>query len=258
MHPSGTITLKLDDPTGRGCKAPRINPLMKHFPEIQLTFEETRVLGCLLEKEILTPDAYPLSLNSLVTACNQSSSRYPVTDFDAGQVLEALRLLSEKYLVEKVLGGRTTKYEHCLKHILSLQDRERAIFTVLLLRGAQTAGELKQRCERIHLFDSLDEIEETLSWFIEYPHGPLVRRIAAGGARRVETFEHLLSADTPDPGPPEFSADNGDRPADHADPPLHPGDNGWQEAIEGRLARLEEEVMTLRSQIRTSTNHADR
>ena len=151
---------------------------MKHFPEIQLTFEETRVLGCLLEKEILTPDSYPLSLNSLVTACNQNSSRHPVTEFDASQVLEALRSLSENYLVEKVLGGRTAKYEHSLKNVLSLQDSERAILTVLLLRGPQTAGELKQRSERIHHFESLDEIEETVTWFIESPHGPLLRRIA--------------------------------------------------------------------------------
>ena len=107
---------------------------MQHFPEIQLTFEETRVLGCLLEKEILTPDTYPLSLNSLVTACNQSSSRHPITNLDAADILEALRSLSEKHLVEKVVSGRTSKYEHCLKHVLSLQDSERAVFTVLLLR----------------------------------------------------------------------------------------------------------------------------
>ena len=224
---------------------------MQHFPEIQLTFEETRVLGCLLEKETLTPDAYPLSLNSLVTACNQNSSRYPITEFEAGHVLEALRSLSEKYLVEKVVGGRTAKYEHCLKHVLSLQDRERAILTVLLLRGPQTAGELKQRTERIHHFESLAEVEETLAWFIEYPHGPLIRRIPAGGGRRVETFEHLLSEQppAPEPEPGGSSSETEDCEPGCPDTPEHHGDSAWHESIEARLARLEQEVMTLRSRI---------
>ena len=228
---------------------------MKHFPEIQLTFEETRVLGCLLEKEILTPDSYPLSLNSLVTACNQNSSRHPVTEFDASQVLEALRSLSENYLVEKVLGGRTAKYEHSLKNVLSLQDSERAILTVLLLRGPQTAGELKQRGERIHHFESLDEIEETVTWFIEYPHGPLLRRIAAGGSRRVETFEHLLSENntpTPESEPSSRPPVPGDFEENLPAPASPPVDHEWYAALEARLARLEHEVMTLRGQINKS------
>ena len=219
---------------------------VQHFPEIQLTFEETRVLGCLLEKEVLTPDVYPLSLNSLVTACNQSSSRSPVTSLSPDEVLEALRTLSDKYLVEKVLGGRTAKYEHCLKHVLSLQDSERAIFTALLLRGAQTTGELKQRTERMHHFDSLDEVEEVLTWFIEYPHGPLVRRIPAGGGRRAETFEHLLSenvgAEAPPPLPPVA-------PEPVAPQVANAIDEDWRNAIENRLAHLEHEIMTLRARL---------
>ena len=233
---------------------------MQHFPEIQLTFEETRVLGCLLEKEILTPDTYPLSLNSLVTACNQGSSRYPITDLDAADILEALRSLSEKHLIEKVMGGRTSKYEHCLKHVLSLRDSERAIFTVLLLRGAQTTGELRQRTDRIHHFTSLEEVEEILTWFIEYPHGPLVRRIPAGSGRRVEAFEHLLS---------ERIASPQDEGAGHApDSDLIPEapsagtapddeEPEWKQSVESRLAKLEQEVTSLRSHLTRSEGTPD-
>lgn len=216
---------------------------MKHFPEIQLSFEETRVLGCLLEKEVLTPDAYPLSLNSLVTACNQTSSRFPVTTLSADQILTALHELSEKYLVEKVLGGRTAKYEHCLPHVLSMQESERAILTVLLLRGAQSTGQLKQRTERLHHFDSLEEVEETLTWFIEYPHGPLVRRIPVGGGRRVETFEHLLSENLP--------ADSEEQTDETVIPsPAGAEQAAWQAAIEARLDRLEEDLADLIKRLR--------
>lgn len=110
---------------------------MQHFPELQLTFQEARVLGCLLEKEVLTPDSYPLTHNSLVIACNQSTSRDPITRFTAEEVSEALRGLSEKYLVEKILGGRAPKFEHCIQDVLSMQPSERAVLTVLLLRGPQ-------------------------------------------------------------------------------------------------------------------------
>lgn len=227
---------------------------MQHFPEIQLTFEETRVLGCLLEKEILTPDTYPLSLNSLVTACNQSSSRYPITNLDASDILEALRSLSEKYLVEKVLGGRTSKYEHCLKHVLSLQDSERAVFTVLLLRGAQTTGEIRQRTDRIHRFTSLKEVEEILTWFIEYPHGPLVRRIPAGSGRRVEAFEHLLSERIASPqaegaGQAPDADLTPEAPSPSAGPAPDDEEPEWKQSVESRLAKLEQEVISLRAHL---------
>ncbi|HAT21047.1 MAG TPA: DUF480 domain-containing protein [Verrucomicrobiales bacterium] len=227
---------------------------MQHFPEIQLTFEETRVLGCLLEKEILTPDTYPLSLNSLVTACNQSSSRYPITNLDASDILEALRSLSEKYLVEKVVGGRTSKYEHCLKHVLSLQDSERAVFTVLLLRGAQTTGEIRQRTDRIHRFTSLKEVEEILTWFIEYPHGPLVRRIPAGSGRRVEAFEHLLSERIASPqaegaGQAPDADLTPEAPSPSAGPAPDDEEPEWKQSVESRLAKLEQEVISLRAHL---------
>ncbi len=211
---------------------------MQHFPEIQLTFQEARVLGCLLEKEILTPGSYPLTQHSLLTACNQSSSREPVTHFTADEVWDALRGLSEKYLIEKTVGGRAPKFEHCIQDVLSLQRSERAVLTVLLLRGQQTAGEIRQRTDRLHTFASLDEVEETLSWFIEYPHGPLVKRIPVGEGRRVETFVHLLS-----PG----SADNSY--VTEAAPALSDtlAEDDWRAAIEARLANLEAEIAELKA-----------
>lgn len=206
---------------------------MKHFPDLQLTHVSARVLGCLLEKECLTPDLYPLTLNSLVTACNQSTSRNPVTCYSAAEVSEALRLLSEDYLVTKVMGGRTPKFEHNLADVLALSDGERAIFTVLLLRGTQTVGEIKQRTERMHTFHQLDEVEEILTSFIEYPHGPLVERLPTGSGRRVETFRHLLCSDLAM-----------DKPSTHDPNP----DPDWKQSIEARIAALEEEIATLKAQ----------
>lgn len=218
---------------------------MQHFPEIQLTFQEARVLGCLLEKDILTPDSYPLTHNSLLLACNQTTSREPVTRFTGEEVSEALRGLSEKYLVEKILGGRAPKYQHSIQDVLSMQPGERAVLTVLLLRGPQSAGEIRHRSDRLHTFSSLDEVEETLTWFIEYPHGPLVRRIPVGEGRRVETFAHLLSPATTDSPfvtiAPPAAADT-------------PAENDWRAAIEARLSVLEAEIAELRaSQARDSS-----
>ncbi|MEO5712302.1 MAG: YceH family protein [Luteolibacter sp.] len=206
---------------------------MKHFPELQLTPISARVLGCLLEKQAQTPDLYPLTLNSLVTACNQSTSRHPVTSHTAQDVEQALRALSEDYLVTKVMGGRAPKFEHCLEDVLHLTDAERAIFTVLLLRGSQTTGELRQRTERMHVFKGLDEVEEILNSFIEYPHGPLVERLPAGGGRRVETFRHLLCADA-------GGQDEGSE---------LPAGNDWREMMENRLAALEAELAGLKSRL---------
>ena len=209
---------------------------MQHFPEIQLTFQEARVLGCLLEKEILTPGSYPLTHNSILIACNQTSSREPITHFTGEEVSEALRGLSEKYLVEKILGGRAPKFEHCLQDVLSVQPSERAVLTILLLRGPQSAGEIRQRTDRLHNFSSLDEVEETLTWFIEYPHGPLVRRIPVGEGRRVETFAHLLSPAVAD------STSVISRPLAVSSTPA---ENDWRDSIEARLASLESKVAEL-------------
>jgi len=205
---------------------------VKHFPELQLTPVSARVLGCLLEKETTTPDHYPLTLNSLILACNQSSSRHPVTHYTGEQVEEALRSLSEDYLVTKVIGGRAPKYEHELSEVLDLTNGERAILTVLLLRGTQTTGELKQRTERLHTFPDLAEIEEILTGFIDYPHGALVARIPSGGGRRVETFRHLLA-----------ETDSSEKESTEQE--SAPTDD-WRQQVEERLSTLESQIVELR------------
>ncbi|MDP0491682.1 MAG: DUF480 domain-containing protein [Verrucomicrobiota bacterium JB023] len=203
---------------------------MKHFPELTLTPVTARILGCLLEKEEVTPDAYPMTLNGLVTACNQSTSRDPVTSYSSDEVAEGLRLLGEDYLVTKVLGGRSPKYKHNLPDVLDLSSGEKAVFTVLLLRGRQTVGEIKQRTERIYCFDSLSEVEEILSGFIEYPHGPLVERVPAGSGRRVESFRHLLCGE-------------GESIAEEETP------SDWKKEMEDRISALEQEVARLRQSL---------
>jgi uncharacterized protein YceH (UPF0502 family) len=159
-----------------------------------LSFTEGRVLGCLLEKEATTPAYYPLTLNSLQAACNQSSNRYPVTQLEESAIEKALVGLRLKGLAIQLhaAGARSLKYKHSLPQVLDLDAAQTAILTVLLLRGTQTAGEIKQRCERMHEFASIEAVEEALQWFIEYPHGPLVVRHPSGSGRRVETYAHLL------------------------------------------------------------------
>lgn len=165
-----------------------------HFPELQLTFAEGRVLGCLLEKEATTPAYYPLTLNSLQAACNQSSNRCPVTQLEESSVEKALVGLRFKGLAIQLqaAGSRSLKYKHTLPQVLELDAAQCAILTVLLLRGVQTAGEIKQRCERMHDFAAIEAVEQAMQWLIEYPHGPLVARNPSGSGRRVETYAHLL------------------------------------------------------------------
>ena len=173
-----------------------------HFPELQLTFAEGRVLGCLLEKEATTPAYYPLTLNSLQAACNQSSNRYPVTQLEESSIEKALVGLRLKGLAIQLqaAGARSLKYKHTLPQVLELDAAQTAILTVLLLRGVQTAGEIKQRCERMHDFASIEGIEDSLQWLLEYPQGPLVVKHPAGGGRRVETYAHLLGGAPPGDG----------------------------------------------------------
>ena len=132
---------------------------------IDLSAVECRVLGALLEKERLTPENYPLSLNSLTAACNQSTNRDPVTSYDEKTVEEAIQSLRERRLVTMVVGAgaRVQKFKHRLGEHYKLEEKEVAVLCVLLLRGAQTPGELRIRTERMHAFGSLGAVEETLS-----------------------------------------------------------------------------------------------
>lgn len=153
--------------------------------------EQLRVLGCLIEKQRTTPDAYPLSLNALRLACNQSTNRDPVVDYDETTIRDALHRLERRGLVRLAsgAGSRASKYRHLLAEALPMDDGEQAVMCVLMLRGAQTPGELKQRTERMHGFANLQEVGETLERLIERG---LVARLDRRPGQKEERYDHLL------------------------------------------------------------------
>ena len=153
------------------------------------------MLGCLIEKEMTTPENYPLTLNSLVSACNQSSNRDPVVSFHETTVLEALEVLKTRGFAFQISipGARVQKYKHNLGgKFPRLEKPGQALMCVLLLRGAQTPGELRQRTERLYAFADLPSLEAALQELISYPETPLVVRIPPGGGRKAVTYAHLL------------------------------------------------------------------
>ena len=161
-----------------------------------LTEIEARVLGALIEKEITTPEYYPLSLNALVNACNQKSNRQPEMHLDDDVVLQALRTLEQKGLAEKGdnMEGRVKKYEHRLADAFNFNRLETAILCELLLRGPQTPGELRSRAERMHHFDDLDAVNSTLRHLIERDP-PLVKLLQRQPGTKEARYTHLLSLD---------------------------------------------------------------
>lgn len=163
---------------------------------IQLNEMEARVLGALLEKEITTPDYYPLSLNSLVNACNQKSNRDPVMNVDEDSVRDALRTLQDNSLARSVsaVDSRVTKYEHRLQEAFNFDRREAALFCELLLRGPQTVGELRTRAERMHPFDDLSEAQSALQRLMNR-EPPLVKVLARQPGTKESRYIHLLSGD---------------------------------------------------------------
>src|SRR5262245_5341782 len=157
---------------------------------------EVRVLGSLIEKEITTPDYYPLSLNALVAACNQSSNRNPVVHFDEATVARTLDTLREKKLVHMVdrLESRVTKYRHVLYEALSLGRPAIAVICVLMLRGPQTVGEIRTRTNRLYDFSSLDEVETTLN-SLGSGESPLVIRLPRQTGQKEVRYAQLLSGE---------------------------------------------------------------
>jgi len=163
---------------------------------IELNENEARVLGALLEKEITTPDYYPLSLNSLVNACNQKSNREPVMNLGDDAVRGALRTLHDNSLARSVSAAdsRVTKYEHRLQEAFNFDRREAALFCELLLRGPQTPGELRTRAERMHRFDDLSEAQSALQRLMNR-EPPLVKVLARQPGTKESRYMHLLSGD---------------------------------------------------------------
>jgi uncharacterized protein YceH (UPF0502 family) len=199
---------------------------------MNLSDSETRVLGCMLEKQLTTPDIYPLTLNSLRLACNQSTNRDPVVDYDDAILRDALHRLERRGYARLASGrgSRAPKYRHLLAEALPLSGDEHAVLGVLLLRGPQTPGELKQRAERMHAFADLDAVQDTLARLIARE---LVVRVERRPGQKEERYGHLLSEDDAD----EAGADA---------PAAGPGIDGLEE----RVARLERAVEELRASVR--------
>jgi len=225
---------------------------------------EVRVLGCLLEKQRTTPDAYPLSLNALRLACNQSTNREPVVDYADGEIREALYRLERRGLVRLAsgAGSRAAKYRHLLAEALPMDEAERAILCVLMLRGPQTPGELKQRSERMHPFAGLDGIQATLGGLIERG---LVVRLERRAGQKEDRYAQLLQEDPwsdgfaelglePAAEPPRGSAPHPTNalpdPASAIDRPV------TLEDLHSRVGRLEREVAELRARAHLAASTA--
>ena len=191
---------------------------------------EVRVLGSLLEKELLTPDAYPMTLPALQAACNQKTSREPVTELPADAVTAALDRLRELVLAWKVTGGRVEKWEHNLDQKWQAGRPEKALLALLLLRGPQTAAELRARAERMHAFPSATAAEEILRGMAAHPE-PLVVELPRRPGQKEARWAHLVS------GAPEVAAAG--RPL----PPAGPS------AIEARLLALEERLASVEAEL---------
>ncbi|MDF7657714.1 DUF480 domain-containing protein [Erwiniaceae bacterium L1_54_6] len=203
--------------------------------KMALSAQALRVIGCLLEKQVTTPDQYPLSLNGVVTACNQKSNREPVMNLSESEVQSQLDELVKKHLVtsNNGFGQRVSKYEQrfCNSAFgnLQLSSAEVAVLTLLFLRGAQTPGELRTRSGRLHEFSDMNEVEQTLNHLLSREDGPMVVRLAREPGKRESRYMHLFGGDVVETSEPAGESD-------------HPG-------LEARVAQLEETVAQLQAQL---------
>jgi len=235
---------------------------------IQLTPLEARVIGCLIEKQITTPDQYPLSLNALVNACNQKSNRDPVLELDERTVQQTVDDLGRKHFVveRSGFGSRVPKYQHRFCNTeygtLKLDPQELAIVCELLLRGPQTPGELRGRASRMAPLTDVSEVEAALVRLSGREDGPFVVRLAREPGRRESRYAHLFSgpvspgteehypAASPGAGASHQTTSDGERASGEARAGLSTPEVAFPDMRqEQRLARLEEEVRALRAEL---------
>jgi uncharacterized protein len=208
---------------------------------IELSATEARVIGCLIEKEITTPDQYPLSLNALTNACNQKTNRDPVLELSESVVQQAVDSLMKKYLVSDKsagYGGRVTKYKHrfCNTEFGSLKfsAQELGVICVMLLRGPQTPGELRSRTNRLCEFTDAEQVETTLKNLMSRQDGPFIARLARAPGARESRYAHLFSG----------TLESAPEPA-HEEPQVVPG----APTLSERVSALEQQVEQLRAAI---------
>jgi uncharacterized protein len=194
-----------------------------------LSLLETRVLGTLVEKQHTVPDTYPLTLNALVSGCNQKTSRAPVMEASETEVQATLDGLKRLNLVIESSGGRVARYSHNVEAVLKVPSQSVAILTVLMLRGPQTPGELRINCERLHRFADISAVEGFLQELAARPAGALVVQLARLPGARENRWAHLLAGAAP------------------AAAQVSDSSSREKESVELRLARLESEVAELRA-----------
>jgi len=208
---------------------------------MDLSSVEIRVLGCLLEKQRTTPDVYPLTLNALRAACNQTTNRDPIVSYDEPTIRDALTRLGHRRMTRLASASRSVKYRHLLDEALPMTEPERAVMTVMMLRGPQTLGELKQRTDRLHPFADLEGVRDALDSLAERGLAELMERRPG---QKEQRYRELLGADAeeetaPAPAPAHAPAA---APPPSFTPPPPPADD--------RVERLEREVATLREELR--------
>src|SRR5437764_5297983 len=203
----------------------------RRLPARELDPIEVRVLGCLMEKQLSTPEYYPLTLNALIAACNQKSNREPVMEVGESEVQRALDRLQDEKLVWKVLGGRATRWDHNLDPIWQLDRPAKAILTLLFLRGPQTSGELRGRSDRLHAFEAIDDVEATLQRLGSHDDA-IVREQPRRPGQKESRWAHLLGgAVAEEPAAEDTRATPG-------------------EPLSMRVERLEAEMRTLREELK--------
>jgi uncharacterized protein YceH (UPF0502 family) len=200
----------------------------------RLTETEVRVLGSLIEKDITTPEYYPLSLNALVNACNQKSNREPIMQLDEDSVRDALEGLQQQRMAGPARGAdsRVTKYEQRLQEVFNFTRSEIAVLCVLLLRGPQTPGELRGRTERLHRFEALEDVQSALQKLMQR-EPPLAKVLPRQPGTKESRYAHLLAGDVVEAEAPEKIGAPAERSSADA----------------ARIARLEEEVAELRREL---------
>jgi uncharacterized protein YceH (UPF0502 family) len=206
---------------------------------------QLRVLGALLEKQRTTPDAYPLTLNALRAACNQSTNRDPVVQYDDVQIRGALEELARRRWTRSAGGSRAAKYRHLLADTMQLRPDEQAVLAVLILRGPQTPGELRLRTERLHRFESGDELETTIDRLVTRE---LVVRLERRPGQKEARVQQVMGGDEL---PTPAAATSGTVAIEHAAEPLRydPDDDVPRNALEGRVVQLEGELEDVRAEL---------
>lgn len=215
---------------------PTLDTSAKGRPRIPRTLDpvEVRVLGALMEKQLTTPEYYPLTLNALSAASNQKSNREPVMELGEDEIQRALDRLQDEKLVWKVLGGRATRYDHNLDTVWHLDRREKALLTLLFLRGPQTSGEMRGRSDRLQQFESVAEVEETLRDMAAHSE-PLVRQLPRRPGQKEERWAHTTGGAIVEDAVPAAGEDRSESRG---------------EPLSTRVQRLEEQLAALAGELK--------